>query len=127
MTLSRAYRILLGVSPLFLAPAADAQVRREFTAVHMGVPVRIVLHASSENVARDAARAAFAREREHRVRPTLHAARREPREVHAEKGKARIGHGVDQVAHEMRAVVARWKSEAKALRISRDEQERMAQ
>ena len=61
MTLSRAYRILLGVSPLFLAPAVDAQVRREFTAVHMGVPVRMVLHFSSENVAHEAARAAFAR------------------------------------------------------------------
>lgn len=38
-----------------------AQERHEFTAVHMGVPVRIVLHASSEGLAREAARAAYER------------------------------------------------------------------
>lgn len=38
-----------------------AQVRREFTAVHLGVPVRIVLYAPDDTVARGAARAAFAR------------------------------------------------------------------
>lgn len=38
-----------------------AQARQEFTEVHMGVQVRIVLYAASENAARTAARAAFAR------------------------------------------------------------------
>ena len=61
MFLPRAYRLLLGVSTLFIGRAADAQVRREFSAVHMGVPVRMVLHASSDAIASDAARAAFAR------------------------------------------------------------------
>lgn len=46
---------------LFALPVGiDAQTRHEFSAVHMGVPVRMVLHAP-ESVARDAARAAFAR------------------------------------------------------------------
>jgi thiamine biosynthesis lipoprotein len=61
MNFARAYRLLLGVSTIALASGADAQVRREFTAVHMGVPVRMVVHASSEGVAAGAARAAFAR------------------------------------------------------------------
>jgi len=61
MNVARAYRLLLGVSTLVLATGADAQVRREFTAVHMGVPVRMVLHSSSDLVASKAARAAFAR------------------------------------------------------------------
>ena len=44
------------------SPKPQAQlVRHEFTAVHMGVPVRMVLHASSDSLARQAARAAFAR------------------------------------------------------------------
>jgi thiamine biosynthesis lipoprotein len=43
------------------AARADAQVRREFTEVHMGVPVRLVVHAASDSVARVAARAAYAR------------------------------------------------------------------
>ncbi|MDH3498281.1 MAG: FAD:protein FMN transferase [Gemmatimonadota bacterium] len=38
-----------------------AQVRREFTQVHLGVPVRIVLYAPDDSAARPAARAAFAR------------------------------------------------------------------
>jgi thiamine biosynthesis lipoprotein len=38
-----------------------AQDRHEFSAVHMGVPVRIVLYASSEGQAREAARAAYER------------------------------------------------------------------
>lgn len=61
MTFARAYRLLLGVSTLFLARAGDAQVRREYSAVHMGVPVRMILHAPSDVVAGNAARAAFAR------------------------------------------------------------------
>jgi thiamine biosynthesis lipoprotein len=61
MNFARVYRLLLGVSTAVLASGADAQVRREFTAVHMGVPVRMVLHASSEASAANAARAAFAR------------------------------------------------------------------
>src|SRR5687768_18580524 len=61
MNFARAYRLLLGVSTFVPATGADAQVRREFTAVHMGVPVRMVLHSSSELVAAKAARAAFAR------------------------------------------------------------------
>lgn len=40
---------------------AEAQVRREFTEVHMGVSVRLVVHAPSDRVAASAARAAFAR------------------------------------------------------------------
>jgi thiamine biosynthesis lipoprotein len=44
-----------------LAGPVAAQERHEFTAVHMGVPVRIVAYASADGVARDAARAAYAR------------------------------------------------------------------
>ena len=61
MTLSRAYRLAAGLSTLILARAVDAQVRHEFTAVHMGVQVRIALYAPSEASARAAASAAFAR------------------------------------------------------------------
>lgn len=54
--------ILLGAFVVALAALPiHAQVRVEFTEVHMGVPVRLVLHAGSENAARAAARAAFAR------------------------------------------------------------------
>lgn len=62
MTLSFANRIAvrLGVV-LCVSQVADAQVRQEFSAVHMGVAVRITAYAPSESVARDAARAAFAR------------------------------------------------------------------
>ena len=62
MTLSFANRIAvrLGVV-LCVSQVADAQVRQEFSAVHMGVAVRIMAYAPSESVARDAARAAFAR------------------------------------------------------------------
>ena len=41
--------------------AGTQPVRHEFTELHMGMPVRLVLHASDEAIARDAARAAFAR------------------------------------------------------------------
>src|SRR5688500_3730151 len=58
---SRWFGLVLGLSALVPVRAADAQVRREFSAVHMGVPVRMVLHASSDAAAADAARAAFAR------------------------------------------------------------------
>lgn len=62
MTLSRAHRLPVGVVVLLLAgQRADAQVRHEFSAVHMGVPVRIVVYSSSDNQARDAAGAAFSR------------------------------------------------------------------
>ena len=61
MIFARACRLLLGFSTLVPSGAVAAQARHEFTAVHMGVPVRMVLHAPSETVARDAARAAFAR------------------------------------------------------------------
>jgi thiamine biosynthesis lipoprotein len=44
-----------------MARDAGAQARQEFSAVHMGVPVRISMHAPSDSVAREAARAAFAR------------------------------------------------------------------
>jgi thiamine biosynthesis lipoprotein len=53
-----------GLWPLALAAAlnsAEAQVRFEFRAVHMGVPVRIVLYSHDSVSARDAARAAYAR------------------------------------------------------------------
>ncbi|HSA54780.1 MAG TPA: FAD:protein FMN transferase [Gemmatimonadaceae bacterium] len=43
------------------ATVLPAQVRSEFTEVHMGVPVRIVVHAVDDSVAREAARAAYAR------------------------------------------------------------------
>jgi thiamine biosynthesis lipoprotein len=42
-------------------PADEPLVRQEFTQVHMGLPVRIVLHARTEVEGRGAARAAFAR------------------------------------------------------------------
>jgi thiamine biosynthesis lipoprotein len=61
MTFARAYRLLLGASTLLVVRSGDAQVRREFSAVHMGVPVRMILHAPSDLVAGNAARAAFAR------------------------------------------------------------------
>jgi thiamine biosynthesis lipoprotein len=61
MTSQRAFLLLLGVSTYSLAGVAGAQVRREFSAVHMGVPVRMVVHAPTDVVAGDAARAAFAR------------------------------------------------------------------
>lgn len=38
-----------------------SQLRREFTEVRMGVPVRLVVHAPTDAVAREAARAAYAR------------------------------------------------------------------
>ncbi len=50
---------LLRVSPfLFLL---GGQGRFEFTEVHMGMPVRIVLYANTDSEARSAARAAFRR------------------------------------------------------------------
>jgi FAD:protein FMN transferase len=57
--LSRVFGLTVCLSAL-TAGNVGAQARHEFSAVHMGVPVRMVLHAS-ESVARDAARAAFAR------------------------------------------------------------------
>lgn len=51
--------LVLGLVCVRLAEGQDG--RHEFTAVHMGVPVRIVLHASSDSQARWAARGAFAR------------------------------------------------------------------
>lgn len=50
--------LCLGALPL---GRADAQVRREFSELHMGVEVRIVLYAPDDPRARSAARAAFAR------------------------------------------------------------------
>jgi thiamine biosynthesis lipoprotein len=61
MSFARASLFLVGASMLTLARPVESQARQEFSAVHMGVPVRMVLHASSEPLARDAARAAFAR------------------------------------------------------------------
>lgn len=49
---------------LLLGQAVAAQpdlARHEFTEVHMGMPVRVVLHSGSDSVARAAARAAFRR------------------------------------------------------------------
>ena len=43
----------------------------------------------------------FARKRQHGVRPGFDAAVNEPREMHAEEGKLRIGHGVDQMPDQM--------------------------
>lgn len=52
-------RSLLRVSPfLFLL---GGQERYEFTEVHMGMPVRVVVYAGTDSVARSAARAAFRR------------------------------------------------------------------
>jgi thiamine biosynthesis lipoprotein len=45
----------------FLLVLGAAQQRYEFTEVHMGMPVRIVLYADSDSAARSAARAAFRR------------------------------------------------------------------
>lgn len=61
MPLSRVFGLVLGLTALVPAGAVDAQVRREFSAVHMGVPVRMVLYATSDAAAAEAARAAFAR------------------------------------------------------------------
>jgi thiamine biosynthesis lipoprotein len=41
--------------------SGEARERHEFTEVHMGVPVRLVVHARTESEARSAARAAYAR------------------------------------------------------------------
>jgi thiamine biosynthesis lipoprotein len=46
---------------LVFATHADAQVRSEFSELHMGVEVRIVMYARDEGQAREAARAAFDR------------------------------------------------------------------
>ena len=46
---------------MFLATTLDAQERREFRELHMGMEVRIVLYAAGEARARSAARAAFDR------------------------------------------------------------------
>ena len=46
----------------------------------------------------------FAREGEHSVRTCFNTAVDQAGEVHAEEGELRIGHGVDQVAHERLAV-----------------------
>ena len=43
----------------FISAPSSAQVRHEYTEVHMGMPVRVVLFAPSDSVARTAARAAF--------------------------------------------------------------------
>lgn len=61
MIFARSYALLLALSAGVPSLRAGAQARHEFTAVHMGVPVRMVLHAPSETEARDAARAAYAR------------------------------------------------------------------
>lgn len=53
-----AVRLMLVLSVPVSLPG---QARQEFTAVHMGVQVRIVLYARSDPVARSAARAAFSR------------------------------------------------------------------
>jgi thiamine biosynthesis lipoprotein len=55
----RAWLVVIGLSAA--SRGAVAQDRHEFVAVHMGVPVRIVLYASSEAVARAAATAAYER------------------------------------------------------------------
>lgn len=54
-------RALAGVWLLAGASPASAQARAEFIEVHMGVPVRVVVHAVDDVVAREAARAAYAR------------------------------------------------------------------
>jgi thiamine biosynthesis lipoprotein len=46
-------------SLLACADPSAAQIRREFTEIHMGMPVRVVLHAPDDPAARAAARAAF--------------------------------------------------------------------
>lgn len=57
MTVLRVLALVAVGARLVSAQAA----RHEFTAVHMGVPMRIVLYAESEGAAREAARAAYAR------------------------------------------------------------------
>ncbi len=42
----------------------------------------------------------FSRQRQHRIRPSVHLASDAPREVHAEKGKAWVGHGIDEGVHQ---------------------------
>jgi thiamine biosynthesis lipoprotein len=61
MTRSRLIHLVLCLSAVLTAGVVEAQVRHEFTAVHMGVPVRIVLHAPTDDLARTAAGEAFAR------------------------------------------------------------------
>ena len=61
MISSRASGLALGLSMLLAARDLDAQGRHDFTGLHMGVAVRIALYAPSDNVAREAARAAFER------------------------------------------------------------------
>jgi thiamine biosynthesis lipoprotein len=59
--LLRRLRLALIVVLVARPQGAAAQERREYTEVHMGMPVRIVVHAPDDEVARRAARAAFAR------------------------------------------------------------------
>jgi thiamine biosynthesis lipoprotein len=54
-------RSLLRVSPFLLFLSVGQQHRYEFTEIHMGMPVRIVLYAGTDSAARIAARAAFRR------------------------------------------------------------------
>lgn len=59
MLLRSAGVVALAIGSAATAPAQLA--RREFTELHMGMAVRIVLHAADDSTARDAARAGFAR------------------------------------------------------------------
>ena len=52
-------RVLVGSACLALVACAEPPPRHEFTELHMGMAVTIVLHAAAEPVARTAARAAF--------------------------------------------------------------------
>src|SRR5829696_1114118 len=54
---SRCFAFLL----FLLASGGSEPVAFEFTEVHMGLPVRLVLHAGDRQIAEPAARAAFAR------------------------------------------------------------------
>lgn len=54
-------RVLVGSACLALLACATPPPRHEFTELHMGMAVTIVLHASAESTARAAARAAFDR------------------------------------------------------------------
>jgi thiamine biosynthesis lipoprotein len=53
--------VALGIAASLAAWSARAQARHEFTEVHMGLSVHVVLYAHHDSVARAAARAAFAR------------------------------------------------------------------
>ena len=93
-----------------LGEQALAERAFDFLPTHASVTRQKVPQARIGNSVEEIARidiplaVTFAREGEHSVRTCFNTAVDQAGEVHAEEGELRIGHGVDQVAHERLAV-----------------------